>query len=168
MLRARRALGEFAIGGVDTNLAFLDALLADPHVMQGDVTTHFVEDHTAQLVQASASFTPAAAVASAPVAARVVAQADVPEGTLALKFVSQHTLDAVVCDLQMSRLEGDLLHSTVERSNPSLAQRFIFITGEEEASRFEKFAESEEWPVLHKPVEVDTLVGEVVRMAERE
>src|SRR5882757_7075809 len=70
----------------------------------------------------------------------------VPEGTLALKFVSQHILDAVVCDLQMNRLEGDLLHSTVERSNPSLAQRFIFITGDDEVSRFEKFAESEEWP----------------------
>jgi len=92
----------------------------------------------------------------------------VPDGTLALKFVTEHALDAVVCDLQMARLEGDLLHSAIERSNPSLAQRFIFITGEEETSRFEKIAESEELPVLHKPIEVDTLVGEVVRVAERE
>jgi two-component system, NtrC family, response regulator HydG len=92
----------------------------------------------------------------------------VPEGTLALKFVTEHALDAVVCDLQMARLEGDLLHSAIERSNPLLAQRFIFITGEEETSRFEKIAEAEELPVLHKPVEVDTLVGEVVRVAERE
>src|SRR5882724_3813986 len=92
----------------------------------------------------------------------------VPEGTLALKFVTEHTLDAVVCDLQMARLEGDLLHSAIERSNPSLAQRFIFITGEDNISRFEKIAESEELLVLHKPVEVDTLVGEVVRVAERE
>jgi len=92
----------------------------------------------------------------------------VPEGTLALKFVTEHTLDAVVCDLQMARLEGDLLHSAIERSNPSLAQRFIFITGEDNISRFEKIAESEELLVLHKPVEVDMLVGEVVRVAERE
>jgi hypothetical protein len=35
----------------------------------------------------------------------------------------------VVCDLQMSGVEGDLLYATVERSNPSLARRFIFITG---------------------------------------
>jgi DNA-binding NtrC family response regulator len=91
----------------------------------------------------------------------------VPEGTLALKFVSQHMLDAVVCDLQMLRLEGDLLHATVERSNPALAQRFIFITGEEDVSRIEKFADSAELPVLHKPIEVDALVGEVVRVAER-
>jgi DNA-binding NtrC family response regulator len=91
----------------------------------------------------------------------------VPEGTLALKFVSEHLLDAVVCDLQMARLEGDLLHSAIERSNPSLAQRFIFITGDEETSRFEKIAESEELTVLHKPVGIEAIVGEVVRMAER-
>jgi DNA-binding NtrC family response regulator len=91
----------------------------------------------------------------------------VPEGTLALKYVSEHTLDAVVCDLQMVRLEGDLLHATVERSNPLLAQRFIFITGGGNISRFEKFAGSAELPVLHKPVEVEALVGEVVRVAER-
>lgn len=91
----------------------------------------------------------------------------VPEGTLAMRFVSEHALDAVVCDLQMIQLEGDLLHAAIERSNPSLAQRFIFITGTNGASRFEQFAVSAALPVLHKPVEVDTLVGEVMRMAER-
>jgi len=91
----------------------------------------------------------------------------VPEGTLALKFVSQHDLDAVVCDLQVLHLEGDLLHATVERSNPSLARRFIFITTNGNGSRFEQFAGSAELPVLHKPVEVDALVGEVVRVVEQ-
>jgi CheY-like chemotaxis protein len=41
----------------------------------------------------------------------------VPDGALALKFVLGHDLDAVVCDLQMSRLDGDLLYATIERSN---------------------------------------------------
>ena len=91
----------------------------------------------------------------------------VPEGSLALKFVTEHTLDAVVCDLQVARLEADLLHATVGRSHPSLAQRFIFITGEENGSPFEKLADSAALLVLHKPVEVDRLVGEVIRIAER-
>jgi|SRR6185437_3260167 len=90
----------------------------------------------------------------------------VPEGTLALKFVSEHTLDAVVCGLQVARLEGDLLHATVGRSNPSLAQRFIFIA-EDNSSRFEKLADSAELLVLHKPVEIERLAGEVIRVAER-
>jgi DNA-binding NtrC family response regulator len=91
----------------------------------------------------------------------------IPEGSLALKFVSEHTLDAVVCDLQVARLEADLLHATVGRSNPGLAQRFIFIAGSDGGSPFEKLADSAELLVLHKPVEVDRLAGEVIRVAER-
>src|ERR1041385_802022 len=78
----------------------------------------------------------------------------VPEGTLALKFAAEHTLDAVVCDLQVARLEADLLHATIGRSNPSLAERFIFITSENGDSTFERLADSAELPVLHKPVAV--------------
>lgn len=90
----------------------------------------------------------------------------VPDGALALKFVSEHRLDAIVCDLQAFHLDGDLLYAAVERSCPSLAQRFVFISSQED--RFEKFASAAELPVLHKPVAVDTLVGEVMRVAERE
>jgi len=90
----------------------------------------------------------------------------VPEGTLALKFVSEHTLDAVVCDLHVARLEADLLHATIGRSNPALAQRFIFIANGSDAP-FEKMADSAELLVLHKPVEIDHLAGEVIRVAER-
>ena len=91
----------------------------------------------------------------------------VPDGALALKFVAEHALDAVVCDLQGFHLDADLLYATIERSRPSLAQRFVFIAGQENSSRFEKFAGAAELPVLHKPVAVDALVGEVVRVAER-
>jgi len=90
----------------------------------------------------------------------------VPEGTLALKFVSEHTLDVVVCDLHVARLEADLLHAAIGRSNPALAQRFIFIAGDEDGP-FQKMADSAELLVLHKPVEVDRLAGEVMRVAER-
>jgi DNA-binding NtrC family response regulator len=91
----------------------------------------------------------------------------VPDGALALKFVQDHQLDAVVCDLQMSRVEGDLLYATVERSNPSLARRFIFITGLDDYPQFQKFIDTTELPALHKPVDLETLRGEVVRVAER-
>ena len=91
----------------------------------------------------------------------------VPDGALALKFVLEHHLDAVVCDLQMSRVEGDLLYATVERSNPSLARRFIFITGLDDYPQFQKFIDTIELPVLRKPVALDALRGEVVRVAER-
>jgi DNA-binding NtrC family response regulator len=91
----------------------------------------------------------------------------VPEGTLALKFALGHHLDAVVCDLQMFGVEGDLLYATVERSNPSLARRFIFITGFDDHPQFQKFIDTIELPALHKPVALAALRDEVVRVAER-
>jgi CheY-like chemotaxis protein len=91
----------------------------------------------------------------------------VPDGTLALKFVQEHELDAVVCDLQMSRLEGDLLYAAIERSDPSLARRFIFITGLADDGQLRKFVDSVEMPVLHKPVKLDAFLGEVARVVER-
>lgn len=51
--RARRALAEFRIRGVATNLAFLRALLAEPEVLTGRATTSFIDDHP-ELVQVSA------------------------------------------------------------------------------------------------------------------
>ena len=91
----------------------------------------------------------------------------VPDGGLALKFVEEHQLDAVVCDLQMSRVEGDLLYATVERSHPALARRFIFITGLDDYPRFQKFIDTTSLPALHKPVALETLRGEVLRVAEQ-
>ena len=43
--RARRALAEFRIRGVHTNIAFLSALLAEPDFADGRVTTAFIENH---------------------------------------------------------------------------------------------------------------------------
>lgn len=47
--KARRALLEFRIRGVSTNVGFLQAVLADPDFAAGGVTTSFIEDHPALL-----------------------------------------------------------------------------------------------------------------------
>lgn len=44
VVRARRALGEFRIRGVATNIPFLQAVLADPDFQAGDVSTSFIEE----------------------------------------------------------------------------------------------------------------------------
>ncbi len=43
--KARRALAEFRIRGVSTNIAFLQAVLANRDFVEGRVTTSFIEDH---------------------------------------------------------------------------------------------------------------------------
>ncbi|MDP3967409.1 MAG: pyruvate carboxylase [Nocardioides sp.] len=51
--KAQRAVAEFRIRGVATNIAFLQAVLADPDFRAGRVTTSFIEDHP-QLLAARA------------------------------------------------------------------------------------------------------------------
>ena len=49
--KARRAVAEFRIRGVTTNIAFLQAVLDDPDFAAGQITTSFIETHP-QLLQA--------------------------------------------------------------------------------------------------------------------
>ena len=87
-----------------------------------------------------------------------------PNGAEALKHVMIHPTDAVICDLQMPRLEGDLFYATVERSQPGLARRFVFITGMAEDERFREFVAHVQSPVLRKPIQVTALLAEVARV----
>ncbi|MCW2771763.1 MAG: pyruvate carboxylase, partial [Nocardioides sp.] len=52
--KARRAVAEFRIRGVSTNIPFLQAVLADPDFAAGHVTTSFIETHP-QLLRARGS-----------------------------------------------------------------------------------------------------------------
>ena len=52
--KARRAVAEFRIRGVSTNIPFLQAVLDDPDFAAGNVTTSFIETHP-QLLQARGS-----------------------------------------------------------------------------------------------------------------
>jgi pyruvate carboxylase len=44
MRRARRALAEFRIRGVATNIGFLQAVLDDPDFLAGALTTSFIDE----------------------------------------------------------------------------------------------------------------------------
>ncbi len=56
--RAERALGEFHVGGVSTNISFLKGLLASPDFRAGGVTTTFIDEHP-ELLQAQMTTEPA-------------------------------------------------------------------------------------------------------------
>ena len=87
-----------------------------------------------------------------------------PNGAAALQHVMIHPTDAVVCDLQMPRLEGDLFYATIERAQPALARRFVFITGMAEDEHFREFVAHVQAPVLRKPIQVTALLAEVARV----
>ena len=53
--KARRALAEFVVRGIPTNLSFLRALLAYPEVEANQLATRLVDDHVAELLAAAAA-----------------------------------------------------------------------------------------------------------------
>ena len=52
--RTARALAEFRVEGVETNIAFLDAILRHPDFAAGRVHTRFVDEHMSELASAEA------------------------------------------------------------------------------------------------------------------
>jgi CheY-like chemotaxis protein len=79
-------------------------------------------------------------------------------GVLALKLLLNAEFDAILCDLSMPQLEGDMFYLTVERVRPQLARRFVFVTGNAGNPKYEAFLKNVECPVLYKPVSIDKLL----------
>ena len=79
-------------------------------------------------------------------------------GVLALKMVVAADVDAILCDLSMPQLQGDMFYQTVERARPHLSGRFIFVTGNDGNPAFQQFLSRVKVPVLIKPVSIDKLL----------
>lgn len=90
--RARRAVAEFRIEGVDTNLGFLEAMLGERDIVAGRVTTRWLDRHAAAILDRvrPAPAPPAAAEASAS-----VPTVQTPAGTLAVPAPMQGLVVAI-------------------------------------------------------------------------
>lgn len=89
------------------------------------------------------------------------------EGVQALKMITQADVDAIVCDLSMPELEGDMFHNAAAHVRPELSERFIFVTGNAGNPKYEAFLKRVNAPVLQKPVKMDELVAAVKELLER-
>ena len=101
--RAKRALREFVIAGVDTNIPFLDALLDNPEVAGRRTNTRLVEDNIASLVAASANWKPHE-IAVAPAAVAAPPAPTAPAGTVAVAAPMQGKV------IGISVAPGDIVH----------------------------------------------------------
>jgi CheY-like chemotaxis protein len=79
-------------------------------------------------------------------------------GVEALKVVMNSDVDAILCDLTMPELAGDLFYIQVSRTRPNLLKRFIFLTGNADNPLYETFLKSVKAPVLSKPISFDRLL----------
>jgi len=79
-------------------------------------------------------------------------------GAQALQVMHNRAVDAILCDLDMPELSGDLFYLEVARSWPQLLKRFIFVTGHAEIPTYEEFLKKAQATVLTKPVFIDCLL----------
>ena len=86
------------------------------------------------------------------------------DGVLALKTILSADMDAILCDLKMPELDGDLFYGAVERAKPHLCNRFIFITGAGDDPKYHSFLSQVKSPVLRKPVHPATLLQELRKL----
>jgi len=79
-------------------------------------------------------------------------------GVQALKLVMNSDVNAILCDLSMPELAGDLFYIEVGRARPQLLRRFIFVTGNAVNPLYRTFLRSVKAPLLSKPVSFDRLL----------
>jgi CheY-like chemotaxis protein len=79
-------------------------------------------------------------------------------GALALKLLQKEGVDAIICDLSMPELTGDLFYLEVGRHWPHLMNRFIFLTAYADNPVYASFLKGVRVPVLSKPVSIECLL----------
>jgi len=89
------------------------------------------------------------------------------DGEKALQMGAQRSYSAVICDLLMPILNGMELFRIWQHQSPELAQRVIFVTGDNLGTRTNRFVELSGQPCLYKPFDINeltTVLDDVTRV----
>jgi PAS domain S-box-containing protein len=79
-------------------------------------------------------------------------------GADALEKIRRQRYDLVVSDLLMPEMDGPGLYGAVEASDPELARRFVFITGDTLGATVRDFLDGAGRPTLTKPFDFDEVL----------
>jgi CheY-like chemotaxis protein len=78
----------------------------------------------------------------------------VANGRLALAKLEERTYDLILCDMRMPELDGPSLYRLLERQQPHLCLRLIFLTGDTLEPATQAFLEQSGAPCLTKPFSI--------------
>jgi DNA-binding response OmpR family regulator len=81
----------------------------------------------------------------------------VANGVDGLRRVVAENFDAIVCDMMMPKLSGDLFYLAVERTKPDHCGRFVFITAHGANEKIRYFIEKIGGSILPKPFHMEEL-----------
>lgn len=82
-------------------------------------------------------------------------------GTEALAALDAGVFDVIVCDMSMPEMDGPQLHATLERVDPGMASRMVFVTGGAFTTEAHEFLRGRADVTLYKPVSAKAL-GELI------
>jgi DNA-binding response OmpR family regulator len=85
----------------------------------------------------------------------------VSSGVEGFKCVMAEDYDAIICDLLMPTLPGDMFYLAVEKTKPKLCKRFIFISGHRADPRWEAFIKRVNGLILWKPFPMKDLLAAI-------
>jgi CheY-like chemotaxis protein len=88
----------------------------------------------------------------------------VSNGVDALRAVMENNYNAILCDMVMPRMPGDMFYMAVRRVRPHLCDRFIFVTAHQENARVKEFLNQMPELVLRKPFHLDDLLMMLLRV----
>jgi two-component system NtrC family sensor kinase len=83
-------------------------------------------------------------------------------GAIALDRVRARAFDLILCDLWMPELDGPGFYQELQRRDPRLSHRVIFLTGDALSPRITEFVEATAAPTMSKPF----TLGEVRRVVQ--
>jgi CheY-like chemotaxis protein len=85
----------------------------------------------------------------------------VTNGVDGLRQIIAQDFSAIICDMMMPSLPGDMFYRAVERTKPQLCKRFIFITGFKGNRDIEEFIRKVNGVMLWKPFETHELMDAI-------
>ena len=88
----------------------------------------------------------------------------VSNGVDGLRSIMGRDYDAILCDMVMPQMPGDMFYLAVRRVRPHLCDRFIFITAHQERPRVKEFLNQVSEMVLRKPFNLDDLATLLQRL----
>ncbi len=80
-------------------------------------------------------------------------------GVDAVREIQAHDFDAIICDMVMPGISGEMFYVAVQRLKPHLCTRFIFLTAHADDPAVARFFAVVGGRVLHKPLETDDLIA---------
>ena len=84
----------------------------------------------------------------------------------ALQMIRNHRYDCIIMDLRMPDINGQQLYQMVADTDPGLARKVIFVTGDTVRRETREFLEVTGNPVLSKPINMGDLRRQIQELAE--